>query len=140
MRALSRKKANRESLLRNLATSLVLYEKVTTTTAKAKEVKPVVERLIQRAKKNDLSARRYLMSFFFDENATKKTLEVLVPRYKNVKSGFVLLYKIGPRVGDGAEQSLLELKKVKIELPKTEEKKDEPKDKVKDAKKPSKTK
>lgn len=122
MRALSRKNAPRKSLLRNLATSLVLYEKITTTTAKAKEVKPLVEHLINQAKSNDLNARRRLLSVFFDENATKKVLEVLVPRYKDQKSGFVKIYKLGARLGDGAEQSVLEFKKVKIELPKTEEK------------------
>ena len=66
MRALSRKKAYRKSTLRNLATSLVLYERIKTTTAKAKELKPVVEHLITIAKKNDLNARRRLMQYLFD--------------------------------------------------------------------------
>lgn len=115
MRALSRKTANRRSLLRNLATSLVLYERIKTTQAKAKELKPVVEHLISIAKKNDLTARRRLMSYLFDENATKKVLEVLVPRYKDLQSGFIKVYKVGPRLGDGAEMSILEFKKVETE-------------------------
>lgn len=114
MRALSRKYANRKSLLRNLATSLVLYERITTTTAKAKETKPIVERLINRSKTGDLAARRRLLAYFFDEKATKKVLEVLVPRYKDKKSGFVRIYKLGTRLGDGAEESILELDKAPI--------------------------
>lgn len=114
MRALSRKNAYRKSLLRNLATSLVLYERITTTTAKAKETKSVVERLINRSKTGDLAARRRLLAYLFDEKATKKVMEVLVPRYKNKKSGFVRIYKLGTRLGDGAEESILELDKAPI--------------------------
>jgi len=119
MRALSRKNAYRKSLKRNLATSLVLYERITTTTAKAKETKSVVERLINRSKTGDLAARRRLLAYLFDEKATKKVLEVLVPRYKDKKSGFVRIYKLGTRLGDGAEESILELDKAPI-APKVE--------------------
>ncbi|AKM82744.1 TPA: 50S ribosomal protein L17 [Candidatus Berkelbacteria bacterium] len=114
MRALSRKKASRESLLRNLATSLVLYERIETTEAKAKEVKPVVEHLIALAKKNDLAARRRLLGYFFDKNATKKVLEVLVPRFANLQSGFIKSYRKGVRLGDGAMIMILELRKSEI--------------------------
>jgi large subunit ribosomal protein L17 len=114
MNSLSRKKANRTSLIRNLATSLVLYEKITTTTAKAKEVKPVVEHLIAIAKKNDLNSRRKLIGFFFDENAVKKTLEVLVPRYQKLNSGFIKTYRAGKRLGDSSELMILELRKLEI--------------------------
>jgi large subunit ribosomal protein L17 len=116
MRALSRKNAYRKSLLRNLSTSLVLYERITTTTAKAKETKSVVERLINRSKTGDLAARRRLLAYLFDEKATKKVLEVLVPRYKNKKSGFVRIYKLSTRLGDGAEESILELDKAPKEV------------------------
>ena len=111
-------------MLRNLATSLVLYERIKTTTAKAKEVKPMVEHLLSVAKKNDLTARRRLLSFFFDENATKKAFEVLVPRYKDVQSGFIKTYKLGPRLGDAAEMTILELKKVEAPVKETKNKKD----------------
>ena len=119
MRALSRKNAYRKSLLRNLATSLILYERITTTTAKAKETKSVVEKLINRSKTGDLAARRRLLAYLFDKNATKKVLDVLVPRYKNKKSGFVRIYKLGTRLGDGAEECLLELDKAPV-APKVE--------------------
>lgn len=120
MRALSRKIAYRKSTLRNLATSLILYERMTTTTAKAKETKSMVEKLINSARKRDLIARRRLMAFLFDKNAVKKVLEDLLPRYKNIPTGFIRSYKIGPRLGDGAEMSILQL--VEGEKPKVKEK------------------
>ena len=112
--SLSRKDNHRKSLLRNLATSLILYEEIRTTQAKAKAVKPVVEHLINIAKKQDLSVRRRLLGYLFDKKATKKIFEVLVPRYKKTNSGFVQLYKIGPRLGDNAPIVLLKLTKPKI--------------------------
>ena len=114
MRDLSRKKGNRTSLLRNLATSLVLYEKIKTTTAKAKEVKPIVEHLIHIARQQDLAARRRLLSYFFDENAVKKTMDDLAPRYKDIKTGYIEVYKLGTRLGDNADMTLLRLKPAKV--------------------------
>lgn len=127
MRALSRKTAYRKSTLRNLATSLFLYERIKTTTAKAKELKPVAEHLLAVAKGNDLNSRRRLLAYLFDENAVKKVIEVLVPRYKDLSSGFIKSYRLGTRLGDGAEMSILELvdakQETKIEKAKNEVKK-----------------
>jgi len=116
MRALSRKTAYRKSTLRNLATSLFLYERIKTTTAKAKEIKPVAEHLLSIAKAADLNSRRKLMSYLFDENAVKKVIEVLVPRYKDLNSGFVKSYRLGARLGDGADMTILELVNAKQEM------------------------
>ena len=102
-KSLSRKDNHRRSLLRNLATSLVLYEEIQTTEAKAKEVKPILEHFIHLAKEDTLAARRQLLGYFFDQNATEKIFEVLVPRYKKITSGFIKIVKIGPRLGDNAE-------------------------------------
>lgn len=117
MKSLSRKDNHRKSLVRNLATSLILYEEIETTSAKAKAVKPVVEHLINFAKKNiaknPLIARRRLLSELFDEKAVKKTIEVLVPRYKKIDSGFIKSIKNRKRVGDSAEMTILILTKVK---------------------------
>lgn len=113
MNALSRKKAYRTSMLRNLATSLILYEKIVTTTAKAKATKAIAEHLISIAKKNDLSGRRRLLAYLFDKNAAKKMFEELAPRYKTVSSGFIRSYKLAPRLGDGAAMTMLQLKPVK---------------------------
>ncbi len=153
MRALSRKKAYRTSTLRNLATSLILYEKITTTEAKAKELKPIIEHLINLARKKDLTAKRRLLGFFFDENAVKKVLEDLVPRYKNIKTGFIHSYRKGRRLGDGAEMIILELEKPastaggeKVEIKEGKDAKEksskdtEPKNNRKKATKPAKTK
>jgi len=114
MRALSRKTASRKSLLRNLATSLVLYERIETTQAKAKEVKSEVEHLLYIAKKNDLATRRRMLGYFFDKNATKKVLEVLLPRYDKLSSGFIKTYRKGRRLGDGAMIMILELQKIEL--------------------------
>ena len=117
--SLSRKRDYRNSLMRNLATSLVLYEEIKTTQAKAKAVIPIVERLLQVAKKTNstdtLFAKRRLLGYLFDENAVEKIFEVYVPRYKNIKSGFIKMYRIGPRVGDSAEIVMLKMVKGKEE-------------------------
>lgn len=131
MRHLSRKYANRKSTLRNLATSLVLYERIKTTTAKAKELRPVVERLFSRALKNDLNARRYLLSYLFDENATKKVFEVLVPRFKGITSGFIKTYRLGKRLGDGADIMIVELVKGESLVKETAEKNNDSNESVK---------
>jgi large subunit ribosomal protein L17 len=106
---LDRKKAPREALLRNLATSIVLFEKVKTTEAKAKAVKPLVEKAITTSKAGTLAARRNLMKIFYTEQPVKKLLEVLGPRYQERPGGYTRIVKIGPRKGDGAEMVQIEL-------------------------------
>lgn len=108
-RKLSRKKANRDHLIRNLATSLILYEKIKTTETKAKEVRGVVEKLINKGKKNDITAKRYLKKFLFDINAVNKILEDLSLQFKDRNSGMVKIVKIGDRKGDGASMAMVEL-------------------------------
>ncbi len=118
IKTLSRKRDHRRSLLRNLATSLVLYEEIKTTQAKAHEVRPIVEHLITIVRKNpegagNLAVRRRLLGYFFDKNATKKMFEVIVPRYKNINSGFIQIIKINSRLGDNAKMAIIKLKEVK---------------------------
>jgi large subunit ribosomal protein L17 len=108
-RKLGRKKEHRERTLRNLATSLVLYEKVETTVAKAKAVIPLVERLFTHARANDLTARRYAKSLLFDMNAVNKLFEDLSQRQGTRTSGFVRITKLSPRPGDGSAMAQLEL-------------------------------
>ncbi len=100
---LDRKKESREALLKNLATSIIIYEKIKTTKAKAKAVKPLVEKLITTAKKNDLTAHRRLKEFLYHKKAIKKALEILGPRYMERKGGYTRIVNIGKRQGDGAE-------------------------------------
>lgn len=106
---LDRKKAPREALLRGLAESVILYEKIKTTEAKAKAVRPLVEKMITVGKTNNLASRRKLKSFFYTENAIKKILEVLGPRFKERKGGYTRIIKIGQRKGDGARIAQIEL-------------------------------
>ncbi len=106
---LDRKKGPREALLRNLATSIVLFEKVKTTRAKAKAVRPLVERMITTGKRGGLVSRRKLSSFFYSENAAKKVLEELGPRYKDRAGGYTRITNLVRREGDGAEMVQIEL-------------------------------
>lgn len=106
---LDRKKEAREMLLRNLAASVLIYEKVKTTEAKAKAVKPLVEKLITVAKSGDLVARRKLIEVLPQKMAIKKAMEVLGKRYEDRKGGYSRIVKVGTRSGDGAEVVQIEL-------------------------------
>ncbi|MCX6810876.1 MAG: 50S ribosomal protein L17 [Candidatus Berkelbacteria bacterium] len=108
-RKLGRKIGHRKSLMRNLAASLVLYEKIETTEAKAKDVKSYVEHLITISKAQDLSAYRRLLAYFYDKNAAKKVYEELAARYTDRPSGFIHTYHIGNRLGDNSKMMRLEL-------------------------------
>jgi len=109
IRKLGRKKEHRERTLRNLATSLILYEKVTTTEAKAKAVVSMVERLISKSLKGSIAARRSAKATLFDMNAVSKLFEDLPGRSEGRTSGFVRMTKLPARPGDGAEMARMEL-------------------------------
>ncbi|MFH1012863.1 MAG: 50S ribosomal protein L17 [Candidatus Peregrinibacteria bacterium] len=107
---LNRNPAHLNALLRNMATSLILYEKIKTTEARAKLVRVVVEKAITMVKKKDLSsAMRELNQFFPDKNASKKLTRELKDRYKDRPSGFTRVVKLGFRTGDAAPVVQLEL-------------------------------
>ena len=106
---LGRKKEPREMMLRNLAASILIYEKVKTTQVKAKAVRTLVEKAITTAKKNDLTARRRLIAVLPQPKAVKKAMEVLGKRYQNRQSGYTRIVKIGVRQGDGADMVQIEL-------------------------------
>lgn len=128
----SRTDGHRKSMMRNLVSSLILYEEIKTTQAKAKELKSTAEKLLQKSRTNDLTARRILLSYLFDKNAVNKFFEDILPKIKEIKSGFVKVYKIGPRLGDGAQMAIVKLdiaREIKvtakeIQKDKLEEKKD----------------
>lgn len=109
VKTLGRKKSAREALMRDLATSVIVYEKISTTEAKAKAVKPVVEKLITTARKGDLNARRRLLAFFTTEQPVNKLMDVLGPRYQERPGGYTRITKIGRRQGDAAPVVELEL-------------------------------
>lgn len=105
---LDRKTGPRQALLRGLAESLILYEKIRTTKAKAKATRSMVERLITKAKKNTLAARRELASVLYTKNAVKKMFEVLGPRFKERAGGYTRITVVNNRLGDGAEEAVIE--------------------------------
>jgi large subunit ribosomal protein L17 len=105
---LGREAGPRKALYRNLATSIVLYERIKTTEAKAKAVRPMVEKMITLGKRNTLAARRQLLAFFYVENAVKKILEDLAPRYKTRAGGYLRITPIGRRLGDAAKMVMIE--------------------------------
>ena len=104
-----REKQPRELMLRNLASSIILYEKVKTTEAKAKYVRTLVDHCITLAKKGDLAARRELLATLPQELAVKKLMEVLGARYKERAGGYTRIVKLGTRQGDGASMVQIEL-------------------------------
>ncbi|OGF28498.1 50S ribosomal protein L17 [Candidatus Falkowbacteria bacterium RIFOXYB2_FULL_34_18] len=106
---LGRTKKPREMMLRNLASSVLIYEKVKTTKAKAKAVRTLVEKCITTAKEGDLVSRKQLISTLPQKMAVKKSMEVLGTRYKERKGGYTRLVKLGKRQGDGAEMAQIEL-------------------------------
>ncbi|OGZ24762.1 MAG: 50S ribosomal protein L17 [Candidatus Nealsonbacteria bacterium RIFCSPLOWO2_01_FULL_43_32] len=109
-RKLSREKAQRRALLKSLAASLILEEKIKTTEAKAKEARIVVETLITQAKKANLSSRKRL-GRFFTPKVVKKLIDDVAPRYQSRRGGFTRIIKLGVRQSDGAEMALIELVK-----------------------------
>jgi large subunit ribosomal protein L17 len=106
---LGRKSANRDRTLRNIVSSLVLYEKVRTTEAKAKAARPMAERLITTSRKGTVDARRRAKALLFDTNAVAKLFEDFPQRLGTRTSGFVRITKLAPRPGDGAAMAQLEL-------------------------------
>jgi len=97
-------------MTRNLATSIILYEKVKTTKSKAKLVKPVVEKLISKAKKQAIPvAMRSLNAYLTDKNASKKMTRDIITRYKDRSSGFLRVTPLGFRAGDAAPMVQIEL-------------------------------
>ena len=108
-RNLSRSPSHRKALLRNLATSLFQHERITTTTAKAKELRPYAERLITLAKRGDLHARRLVVRRISDRDVVGKLFDDIGPRYSERPGGYTRILKLGNRKGDAAEMALIEL-------------------------------
>jgi large subunit ribosomal protein L17 len=107
---LSRDSAHRKSLMMNLSKELIDHERIETTTAKAKAVKPEVEKLITLAKRGDLHARRQALSALGqDKFMVYKLFEEIAPRYAERPGGYTRILKLGPRKSDATEMALLEL-------------------------------
>ncbi len=109
-RKFSRKRDQRKALLKSLASSLFLTERIRTTEVKAKELSRFASKHITRAKKGDLSSRRILAKYF-SKDLVKKLVNEIGPRYKERKGGYTRIIKLGQRKSDGAKIAIIELVK-----------------------------
>jgi large subunit ribosomal protein L17 len=116
-RKLSRTNTHRRAMLRNMVTSLFEHERITTTVAKAKEARPVAERLITRARRGDLAARRIVSAYVRSEDVARKLMEDIAPRFATRPGGYTRIYRLGPRPGDAGQMGILELVERKIVKP-----------------------
>jgi large subunit ribosomal protein L17 len=108
-RKLGKPSSHRLAMFRNMATSLVLHERIRTTDARAKELRRIAERMITLGKRGDLHARRQAAAVLRERKATSKVFTELADRYRNIAGGYTRIVKLGPRHGDGAMVSLVEL-------------------------------
>jgi large subunit ribosomal protein L17 len=101
--------AHQKAIMSNLAQELIWDEKVTTTIAKAKMLRPYAEKIITRARKGTLHARRVILKDIGDTEVVTKLFDEVAPRYKERPGGYTRIVRIGPRRGDGAEMAIVEL-------------------------------
>ena len=107
-RKLSRKSGHRKALFRNMAAALIKHEQITTTVAKAKELRPYIEKLVTLAKRGGLSNRRLAMSRLGDETQLKKLFDELAERYSDREGGYTRVIKAGSRDSDAASMAIIE--------------------------------
>ncbi len=108
-RKFSRTSAHRKAMFANLTCALFKHEQIKTTLPKAKDLRPVAEKLITLGKRGDLHARRQAFAMLRDDAVVKKLFEVLGPRYKERNGGYTRVLKAGFRYGDAAPMGLIEL-------------------------------
>ena len=109
IKKLGRKKEHRRALLNNLCRALFIHEKIKTTLPKAKETRRIAERLIGFAKQNTLAAKRNLYRYLPDHKLVKILCEEIGPKFMDRQGGYTRIYRLGPRLGDGAEMAIIEL-------------------------------
>jgi len=110
-RKLGRQTAHRWALYRNQVTDLLAHEKITTTEAKAKEVRSLAERIITLGKDGSLASRRRALAFVTDKKVVEKLFKEIAPGYADRAGGYTRLVKLGPRTGDNAPMVQIELVK-----------------------------
>ncbi len=108
-RKFDRPSDERRALLRGLVGDLMRHERLKTTEAKAKEVRPLAEKMITLGKDGTVHARRQAMSYINDKDVVKKLFDEIAPRFTTRPGGYTRIIKLGPRVGDGASMAQLEL-------------------------------
>jgi large subunit ribosomal protein L17 len=107
-RKLNRTASHRKALFKNMAASLVEHEQIVTTLPKAKELRPVVEKLVTLGKRGDLHARRQIISRIGDDKLAGKLIDTLAPRYAERNGGYTRIMKAGFRHGDNAPMAVIE--------------------------------
>lgn len=100
---------HRLALMRNLATSLMEHQRITTTLEKAKEVRPLIEKLIHKAKKNDAQAQIFMNKTLFTNSAIRSLQQNIAPRFKSLPAGFTRIEYIGNRSNDRSKTAMIEL-------------------------------
>ena len=105
---LNKTTSHRKAMFMNMSNALIKHEQITTTLAKAKELRKFIEKIITLGKKGDLLSRRKSISVLQDKNMSKKVFEVLADRYKNRSGGYTRIIKLGNRFGDNAPTAVIE--------------------------------
>src|SRR3984885_1015386 len=126
---LGRNTSPRRALLRNLVTSVIVEDRVETTVAKAKAVRPLVEKMITLGKKGDLASRRQALSFLTTDSSVTRLFDTVAPRYGDRQGGYLRIVRTGFQKGDGAEKAFIELlgaeKQLEVEKQLEESKKEQ---------------
>jgi large subunit ribosomal protein L17 len=144
-RKLSRNTSHRRALLRSLVTDFLDHGRLMTTLPKAKEIRPLAEKMITLGKRDNLHARRQVEAYMLREGIAKKVFNTIAPRFADRKGGYSRIIKLGHRKGDGADLAIIELLGSELEVKKAEQaaaaekkiapkKKEDKKDDKKDAK------
>jgi large subunit ribosomal protein L17 len=108
-RKLNMTSEQRRSVFANMAASLIRHEQIKTTLPRAKELRPIVEKLITLGKRGDLHARRQALAFLYEEEVVKKLFATIGPRYVDRKGGYTRILKAGFRHGDAAAMAVIEM-------------------------------
>lgn len=119
-RKLSRNTSHRRALLRNLVTDFLDHGRLMTTLPKAKEVRPLAEKMITLGKRDNLHARRQVQAFLLREAIAKKVFDTIAPRFADRNGGYSRIIKLGNRQGDGADLAIIELLGSELEVKKAE--------------------
>ena len=120
-RKLGRNPSHRRAMLRNLVTSFLQHERLVTTLPKAKELRPLAEKMITLGKRDTLHARRQVSAYLLDDSTAKKVFDTIAPRFSDRPGGYSRIVRLGPRVGDGADVAVIELLGSELEVKKAKE-------------------
>ena len=119
-RKLSRNTSHRRALLRNLVTDLLEHGRLMTTLPKAKEIRPLAEKMITLGKRDNLHARRQVQSYLMRDSIAKTVFDTIAPKFADRNGGYSRIIKLGNRKGDGADLAIIELLGSELEVKKAE--------------------